>query len=444
MAGLFLSLIAAAVIMYSACTEDNSGDTQKSSDSSLSELKIGDKRVTLGTGNAEWAKVVAGSLDLETTGELTVTATNNSGASVKFAKINSETANKPEFGNITKFTFTDGDYLAVEVTAENGDITYYKIKITITPPIVDPKEKFHVYIAFGQSNMVGYLGPPIGSGGNSSSQTWVAANGFDTPPENFVVMAAANTTSRNPYNREMGKWYEAKPPLVRNNTGLSPADFFGRTVAEAVKDQGIKVGIIVVAVDGCKIQLFAKDKDVFVNYVRSEADWMRNQALAYVDSTLSSIPATTFNTNDYPYQRLVDLALKAQEEGVIKGIIMHQGESGGNMPEKTYAQTVRQIYDDLCDDLGLEKGKVPFLAGQAVGNRIGTDINLIPGAFTDLPDTAFVISSDGCTWWSSNKPYSASDNETIHFSFDGYKKLGTRYGVKMLELLYGITVEPEE
>jgi len=50
---------------------------------------------------------------------------------------------------------------------------------------------------------------------------------------------------------------------------------------------------------------------------------------------------------------------------------MHQGESGGNLPGKTYTQTARQIYDDLCGDLGLEKEKVPFLADQAVGNNMG-------------------------------------------------------------------------
>jgi hypothetical protein len=309
----------------------------------------------------------------------------------------------------------------------------------ITPPVMEPNpaetepnEKFHIYLAFGQSNMVGYLGPPIGTWGSSSSQAWVASNGFDKPPENFVVMAAANN-NRNPYNRKKGEWYEAKPPLVRNNTGLSPADFFGRTIAGATADQGIKIGVIAVAVDGCQITLFSKDKDMFINYIRAQEEYMRSQAAAYVDAgTGNSIPAAAFTTGDYPYKRLVDLAKLAQKEGVIKGIIMHQGESGGNLPGKTYAQTVRQIYDDLCGDLRLEKGKVPFLAGQAVGNN-NRNISSIPGAFTDIPNTAFVISSDDCPGWN---PGSNDSNEKIHFSLDSYKKLGTRYGEKMLELLY--------
>jgi hypothetical protein len=295
----------------------------------------------------------------------------------------------------------------------------------------DPKEKFHIYLAFGQSNMVGYLGPPIGgSGGNSDNLDWVASRGFDKPPENFMVMAAAND-NKNPYGRKKGEWYPAKPPLVRNNTGLSPADFFGRTVAEAVADQGIRIGVIAIAVDGCHITLFSKDKDVFINYISAQEDWMRNQAVAYVDPGVGgTIPSEAFTTGDYPYKRMVDLAKLAQKEGVIKGIIMHQGESGGNLPGKTYAQTVRQIYDDLCGDLGLKKGKIPFLAGQAVGND-NPNIAAIPTAFTDLPNTAFVIPSDGCPAWNPN----GDINETFHFSFAGYEELGKRYGGKMLELM---------
>jgi hypothetical protein len=297
-------------------------------------------------------------------------------------------------------------------------------------PKTDPKEKFHIYIAFGQSNMAGYLGPPVGTWGASSVQNWVADYGFDKPPENFVVMAAANN---NPYGRKKGEWYAAKPPLVRNNTGLSPSDFFGRTVAEAAAAKGIKIGVIAAAVDGCQITLFSKDKNVFINYISAQEDWMRSQAAAYVDASVGgTIPAANFTTEDYPYKRLVDLAKLAQKEGVIKGIIMHQGESGGNLAGKSYAQTVRQIYDDLCSDLGLEKGKVPFLAGQAVGNN-NSNISSIPSAFKDLPNTAFVIPSDGCLGWNPN---SGDSDEKIHFSFAGYEELGRRYGRKMLELVY--------
>jgi hypothetical protein len=436
MAGGILVINAMVVFMYSACTE---GDTGKSGDSSLISFKLGARSVSepaLGTGNADWSNVKAGSVsftqeDAHLTAAVTEVKTSD-GAAAKFAKIDSVNADKPAvFNDPAELTFENDNCLAVEVTAENGENkTYYKIQIKITPPPLDP-EKFHIYIAFGQSNMEGYLGPGV-----SGTTGWVSGRGYDTTtPQNFVVMASANTPARNPYDREMGTWYPAVPPLVRSGFGLSPADFFGRTIAEAVADQGIKVGVIVVAVGGCQIQLFAKDKDVFKNYIMAQQQWMREYAIAYVDASVggTAVPTTDFTTEDYPYKRIVDLAKQAREAGVIKGIIMHQGESGGSIPGKNYAQSVRQIYNDLCEDLGFEQGGLPFLAGQAVGNNNG-NIRSIPGAFNDLPDTAFVISSADCPPWST-----ATDNERIHFSYEGYEELGKRYGKKMLELVYYIT-----
>ncbi|MDR1302518.1 MAG: sialate O-acetylesterase [Treponema sp.] len=301
------------------------------------------------------------------------------------------------------------------------------------------KENFHIYLAFGQSNMVGYIGPTIGKDGNSGADTtWVGENGYDTPPANFVVMAAANDDNL-PYGRQKGQWYQAVPPLNRAGNGINPADFLGRTIAEAVADKGIKVGVIVVAVDGVQINMFSPDVDGFKNYITSRADqvWERQQGHAYVDPSVEfPIPTADFVTEDYPYKRLVDLAKKAQEEGVIKGIIMHQGESGVQEGTGPYHEYVRKVYNSLCTDLGLEAGKVPFLAGEPVReDSLNLDaIRSIPEAFADIPNTAFVISSEGLTGW---EPGNQEDgNRRIHFSFAGYEELGKRYGQKMLELLY--------
>jgi hypothetical protein len=302
------------------------------------------------------------------------------------------------------------------------------------------KENFHIYLAFGQPNMVGYLGPNIGQDGNSGADTaWVGENGYDTPPANFVVMAAANNDYL-PYEREKGQWYPAVPPLNRAGNGINPADFFGRIIAEAVADKGIKVGVIVVAVDGVQINMFSPDVDGFKNYITSRVDqvWERQQGHAYVDPSVEfPIPTADFVTEDYPYKRLVDLAKKAQQEGVIKGIIMHQGESGVQEGTDPYNEYVRKVYNSLCTDLGLEPGKVPFLAGEPVReDSLNIEaIRSIPEAFADIPNTAFVISSEGLTGW---EPGSEEDwgNRRIHFSLAGYEELGKRYGQRMLELLY--------
>ena len=57
--------------------------------------------------------------------------------------------------------------------------------------------------------------------------------------------------------RTNGNWYPAVPPLCRPNTGLCPADYFGRTLASNLPPN-IKVGIINVSIGGCKIELFEK------------------------------------------------------------------------------------------------------------------------------------------------------------------------------------------
>src|ERR1041385_3820553 len=46
-----------------------------------------------------------------------------------------------------------------------------------------------------------------------------------------------------------------------------------------------------------------------------------------------------------PYQHLVDMAKMAQKKGVIKGILLHQGESNTN--DKDWPNKVAKIYNDL-------------------------------------------------------------------------------------------------
>lgn len=77
--------------------------------------------------------------------------------------------------------------------------------------------------------------------------------------------------------------------------------------------KNVKVGVINVAVGGCKIELF--DKDKYVAYKITVPDWMKNMIDEY---------------DGNPYGRLVEMAKLAQKDGVIKGILLHQGESNTN------------------------------------------------------------------------------------------------------------------
>ena len=224
-----------------------------------------------------------------------------------------------------------------------------------------------------------------------------------SPGPRFLLMPAVDfpATDQRPA-RKMGEWCEASAPLCRSNTGLSPADWFGRTLV-ATLPRDIKIGVIHVAIGGIDIRGFLPDS--IQNYIEKKAPgWMKGMLQAYGNN---------------PYQRMVELAKKAQKDGVIKGILMHQGETNTGDPK--WAGMVKQVYDNLCSDLQLKPEEVPLYVGNIVqadgkGVCIGCKKQI-----DELPQTIHtcqVISSDGCT----NGP------DRLHFDAAGYRELGCRYG----------------
>jgi enterochelin esterase-like enzyme len=206
----------------------------------------------------------------------------------------------------------------------------------------------------------------------------------------------------------MGKWCEAAAPLCRPNTGLTPADWFGRTLIETLPDH-IRVGVIHVAIGGIRIEGFMPDQ--IAEYVKTAPGWMKGMLEAYGNN---------------PYERLVTLAKRAQQDGVIKGVLMHQGESNTGDPE--WAQKVQSVYDHLLGDLQLKPEEVPLLAGEVVQANGEGQCVAMNKQIDELPKTlhtAHVVSSTGC----SNGP------DKLHFDAAGYRELGRRYGEKMLELM---------
>ena len=254
---------------------------------------------------------------------------------------------------------------------------------------VDPN--FYIFLCFGQSNMEGNARPE--------------AQDLVSPGPRFLMMPAVDDPQR---GRKMGEWCEAVAPLCRPNTGLTPADWFGRTLVNSLP-KNAKVGIIHVAIGGIKIQGFLPDS--IKNYVKTAPGWMKGMLAAY---------------NNNPYERLVTLAKKAQKDGVIKGILMHQGESNTGDPK--WAGMVNQVYERLLGDLKLKPEDVPLFAGNIVqadgkGVCIGCKKQI-----DELPKTIHtcqIISSDGC----SNGP------DRLHFDAAGYRELGCRYGEAVARFL---------
>ena len=226
-----------------------------------------------------------------------------------------------------------------------------------------------------------------------------------TVNERFQVLATLDDAER---DRKKGHWYPAVPPLCRPTGGLGPVDYFGRTLVGNLPEH-IRVGVVDVAVPGCKIELF--EKDTFQAYAETSPPWMNNFINKY---------------NGNPYQYLVDMAKIAQQAGVIKGVLLHQGESNAN--DKEWPGKVKGIYDNLMEDLVLEPGHVPLLAGETVNadqDGVCAGMNRIIALLPETLANSYIISSAGCT----------PKGDRLHFNSAGYRQFGRRYAEKMLELL---------
>ena len=258
---------------------------------------------------------------------------------------------------------------------------------------VKPDPNFQIYLCFGQSNMEGNA----------------AIEAQDKTGVNPRFMAMYTLDNANA-GWTKGKWHTATPPQARPYTRLSVVDYFGRKMVDNLSDE-VKVGTITVAVGGASIDLF--DKDKYQSYLNdaNTADWLRNYAKEYGGN---------------PYGRLIELAKIAQKSGVIKGILLHQGET--NNCDQTWPSKVKKIYEDMLADLGLDAKDVPLLVGelgQKDQNAVCWGHNAIIDNITATIPTAHVVSSKDCPLQS----------DRLHFTAEGYRMFGKRYADVMLDIL---------
>lgn len=254
-----------------------------------------------------------------------------------------------------------------------------------------PDPNFFIYLCIGQSNME--------AGATPAEQD----KDFNDP--RFQFMAAVDMPK---LGREKGHWYTAIPPICREGNNMGPVDFFGRKMIENLPQQ-YRVGVINVSVAGAKIELW--DKHDYKEYIDNERDWMKAIVSQYGGN---------------PYERLVEIAKIAQKDGVIKGILMHQGES--NSEDPLWPERVKRIYDDLCKDLNLNPKETPLLAGELKyaeegGVCAAFNSTIMPNLPKVLPN-AHIISALGCE----------STGDQFHFNTEGMRLLGYRFADKMLQL----------
>ena len=269
---------------------------------------------------------------------------------------------------------------------------------------VDPN--FHVYICFGQSNMEG-------------NAQWEPQDENNVDPR-FQMLATCNFSSP---KRTLGNWYKAECPIVSPVGKLGPTDYFGRTMVANLPENH-RVGVIAVAMGGSPIEMFDKDK-----YQQKMADkpneWWAQLARNYYGGN--------------PYGRIIEMAKKAQQVGVIKGILLHQGCS--NCGDPNWPNMVKKIYNDMLADLGLQAKNVPLFVGEVEykgdapqsGGCEGHNVQV--DRIPEVIPTGYVVSAKGLP---------GNGQDPWHFSANGYRVLGKRYAQQVLRVIYDIDPEYED
>ena len=257
---------------------------------------------------------------------------------------------------------------------------------------VDPN--FHIYICFGQSNMEG-------------NAQWEKQDEGNVDPR-FQMLATCDFTTP---KRKKGNWYTAECPIVSPVGKLGPTDYFGRTMVANLPENH-KVGVIAVAMGGSPIEMF--DKDLYEQkYKDNYNEWWAQIARNYY--------------GENPYGRIIEMAKKAQEVGVIKGILLHQGES--NNGDEKWPGMVKKIYKDMLHDLGLKASDVHIFVGETEYENMGGGCSWHNHVVAKIPEvipTGHVVSAEGI-------PGNGSD--PWHFSAAGYRTFGKRYAEAVLDVM---------
>ena len=256
---------------------------------------------------------------------------------------------------------------------------------------VDPN--FYIYICFGQSNMEG-------------NAQWEAQDVGNVDPR-FQMLATCDFD--NP-KRTKGNWYTAECPIVSPQGKLGPTDYFGRTMVKELPDK--KIGVIAVAMGGSPIEMF--DKDLYEQKMKDNPnEWWATLANWYYGGNA--------------YGRIIEMAKKAQEVGIIKGILLHQGCS--NCGDPNWPGMVKKIYKDMLHDLGLKASDVHIFVGETEYENMGGGCswhNTVVAKIPEVIPTGHVVSA---------KDIPGNGNDPWHFSAAGYRTFGKRYAEKVLDVM---------
>lgn len=234
---------------------------------------------------------------------------------------------------------------------------------------IRPDPYFHLYLLVGQSNMAGR--------GKIDS--------LSTPNNPRVLMLT-----------EENKWIVAKDPVHFDKprvAGVGPGLAFAQEMMLFAKDEKVRIGLIPCAVGGTTIDMWQPGKDAYKGQY-------------------------------HPYDDAVRRLLIAMEDGVLKGIVWHQGEGDSNEERsKVYIDKLEKLVNLFRNESN--NINTPFVAGELGYYR--DNYKLINDQLRKLPDAipfSAVATSEGLI----------HKGDGTHLDSRSARELGKRMALKMMEL----------
>jgi hypothetical protein len=264
----------------------------------------------------------------------------------------------------------------------------------LQPPVAPagPDPNFLIFLLIGQSNMEG---APASEPEDRGTNPRVKVLALRDCPQRAQVH---------------DQWYVAAPSLHTCGNSLGPGDYFAKTLADALPNASI--GLVPDAIAGVDIDIFRK----------GVVSARRNEFFLPPD-----------NQRNSAYETVIERARLAQQVGVIRGILFHQGESDAatGALQQAWPGKVQELVDDIRSDLGLDSAAVPFLAGELLANGppqngcCGNAMNPRIDSLPDLIPNAFVVSGAGL----------GVRTDGLHFDVVGQREFGRRYAQTLREAL---------
>ena len=231
-----------------------------------------------------------------------------------------------------------------------------------------PDPDFHVYLLAGQSNMAGRA--PL----DSLSK--------EIDPRVFMLDKNNN-------------WVPATDPVHFDKPGVAgvgPAISFAKAMIAGNKN--IKIGLVPCAWGGSPIRVWEPD--------------------------------SVYLTVAHPYDDAIARVKIAMQQGVLKGILWHQGESDNNpTAAAVYMDKLKILISRFRNDLHIPN--LPFVAGEV--GYFNKGVPIINNVINQLPqqvNNAAVVSAAGLT----------DKGDKTHFDTASARELGRRYARALQQFLH--------